>query len=364
MTFISYAQNFEDVMLWRALKHVSNGFYIDIGAAWPDEHSVTKAFYTRGWRGINVEPNRPLFEQLQVARPRDINLNLAVGNEEGYITFFLIKNTGLSTTIKETADQHIQAGHESELNQVELTTLAKIYEKFADDVTDVHFLKIDVEGMEKAVLEGNNWQRYRPWIIIVEATLPGTNIECHSDWESILLQSNYNFVYADGVNRFYLAQEHIGLSFVFQCPPNIFDRFILSKQQELMEKLQHTEGLLFEKNNNIQALLCSRSWRITAPCRWIKQTIIITFYKKLRQKAKSFLQYLASSILKRPKLKRLAIIIINYFPLVKHRLQTILLTGPRIAHRVNPIPFDINGPQLSPRAKKIYHELQRLIADK
>ena len=32
MSFISYAQNFEDVMLWRALKHISEGFYIDIGA--------------------------------------------------------------------------------------------------------------------------------------------------------------------------------------------------------------------------------------------------------------------------------------------------------------------------------------------
>jgi hypothetical protein len=33
MTFISYAQNYEDVMLWRALKDVSNGFWIDDGAA-------------------------------------------------------------------------------------------------------------------------------------------------------------------------------------------------------------------------------------------------------------------------------------------------------------------------------------------
>lgn len=57
MSFISYAQNYEDVMLWRALKHIANGFYIDVGAAWPDKHSVTKAFYDRGWRGINIEPN-------------------------------------------------------------------------------------------------------------------------------------------------------------------------------------------------------------------------------------------------------------------------------------------------------------------
>ncbi len=33
--FISHAQNFEDVILWRALKHVQNGFYIDVGAQDP-----------------------------------------------------------------------------------------------------------------------------------------------------------------------------------------------------------------------------------------------------------------------------------------------------------------------------------------
>ena len=57
MRFISYAQNYEDVMLWRALQHIENGFYIDVGAAWPDVDSVTKAFYDKGWRGINKSTN-------------------------------------------------------------------------------------------------------------------------------------------------------------------------------------------------------------------------------------------------------------------------------------------------------------------
>jgi hypothetical protein len=51
---VSYAQNFEDVMLWRAFKKVACGFYIDVDACDPTEHSVTKAFYARGWRGIKL----------------------------------------------------------------------------------------------------------------------------------------------------------------------------------------------------------------------------------------------------------------------------------------------------------------------
>ena len=42
--FISYAQHGEDVLLWRALSGVKNGFYIDVGAFHPINDSVTRAF--------------------------------------------------------------------------------------------------------------------------------------------------------------------------------------------------------------------------------------------------------------------------------------------------------------------------------
>src|SRR3989442_545474 len=74
MTFVSYAQNFEDVMLWRALRHVAHGFYIDVGAGHPDESSVTRAFYDRGWRGLNIEPSEHYFQRLAAARPLDTKL--------------------------------------------------------------------------------------------------------------------------------------------------------------------------------------------------------------------------------------------------------------------------------------------------
>src|SRR5262245_34491258 len=73
MAFVSYAQNLEDVMLWRALHHVDAGFYIDVGAWSPDVDSVTRAFSERGWRGINVEPSPHYFNQLVERRPADIN---------------------------------------------------------------------------------------------------------------------------------------------------------------------------------------------------------------------------------------------------------------------------------------------------
>lgn len=87
MTFISYAQNFEDVLINRVFKHKAKGFYIDVGALHPTIDSVTKAFYDIGWSGINIEPIKEYYELVQEERPRDINLNIALSNIEDKLEF-------------------------------------------------------------------------------------------------------------------------------------------------------------------------------------------------------------------------------------------------------------------------------------
>jgi hypothetical protein len=58
---------------------VGSGFYIDVGSQHPDIDSVTRAFYDRGWRGVNIEPVPAYIELLRAARPRDVNLGIALG---------------------------------------------------------------------------------------------------------------------------------------------------------------------------------------------------------------------------------------------------------------------------------------------
>ncbi|TFW02455.1 FkbM family methyltransferase, partial [Oxalobacteraceae bacterium OM1] len=160
MTFISYAQNFEDVMLWRALKHVDNGFYIDVGANHPEIDSVTLAFYERGWRGINVEPMQDCYRELRVRRPADVNLDCAVGSRNGEIVFYEVPGTGLSTTDAAIAQQHREAGMPVIERAVPVRMLADICREHAKG--PIHFLKIDVEGMESAVLSGMDFTAFRP----------------------------------------------------------------------------------------------------------------------------------------------------------------------------------------------------------
>ncbi len=224
MSFISYAQNNEDVMLYRALREVKEGFYIDVGAQDPVIDSVTKAFYERGWRGINIEPNEEYFSKLQDDRPHDINMLTAVGCELGAISFYEVVHTGLSTTNAVYARGHAEAGHEVHLRNVACTTLDKICTDCG--VETVHFLKIDVEGSERAVLEGFSFETVRPWIVVLEATEPNSTREVSAEWEHLLVGRRYRFVYFDGLNRFYIAAEHADLARHFSCPPNPFDQFV------------------------------------------------------------------------------------------------------------------------------------------
>lgn len=277
MTFISYAQNYEDVMLWRALKHIENGFYIDVGAAWPDKHSVTKAFYDRGWCGINVEPNPIHHASLINQRSRDINLQFAVGASSGVLTMNLVGDTGLSTLDSVIAGQHQHGGWGIVQQTVSVETLAKICSEHIPSGQEVHFLKVDVEGFEEQALRGHDWINFRPWIVLVEATLPMTQQESHGTWETILLEADYYFAYADGLNRFYVSHEQSTLAADLKYPPNVFDRFLLSDQYQAEVRSQQSEATVQIQAAHLDAIYRSKSWRITAPLRWIAKQVRLIF---------------------------------------------------------------------------------------
>lgn len=247
MSNISYAQNGEDIVLSRALANISKGFYIDVGAQDPTVDSVTRLFYEREWNGVNVEPVLHWHARLEKQRPRDINLCVAAGDHRGEIALFEVIGTGLSTTIGEVAARHLATGRQVVKRGVAMTTLDDIC--VTHGIEQVHFLKVDVEGAEASVLRGISFDRVKPWIILVEATQPNTQVPSHEGWESLLTGRGYQFVYADGLNRFYLANEQQQLRSSFAVPPNCFDDFITYREHlgreyasELESKLESLHG--------------------------------------------------------------------------------------------------------------------------
>ena len=224
--FVSYAQNFEDVILWRALKHVERGFYIDIGAQDPVIDSVSLGFYEKGWRGVHVEPVAQYAQKLRAARPDEQVIEAAIGRSQETIRLFEFPDTGLSTGSEAIAQRHMAQGFSTRSIDVACMPLSQLLDAQGD--RPIHWLKIDVEGMERDVIESWSPSPVRPWIVVVESTKPLSQEASYADWEPKLLALGYEFVYFDGLNRFYVSVGQPQLKAEFGPGPNLFDDFSVS----------------------------------------------------------------------------------------------------------------------------------------
>jgi FkbM family methyltransferase len=242
MRMISYAQNQEDVLLDRAFPRGVPGMYIDVGAFDPVVASVTKHFYDLGWRGINAEPAAGPFERLRAARDRDVNLNVGLSSAPGTLTLYESPaESGWSTFEAGQAAWHRDEGLDLTARSVAVRTLRDVCEEFVDGTVD--FVSVDVEGHEREVLEGGDWDRWRPRVVLVEATQPGTAIPAHDAWEPILLKADYAFVAFDGLNRYYVrGEEAAQLAPAFQSPANVLDDYVPYAHHKQVEDLRNALG--------------------------------------------------------------------------------------------------------------------------
>lgn len=232
---LSFAQNAEDVLLWRAFSSVppEDGFYIDVGANHPVVDSVTKHFYDAGWRGINIEPVTTHAEQLALERPRDVNLNVAAGASTGTLQFHrVVENDGLSTMDPQLAAGYEAGGMTLVTTEVPVRPLRDICAEHAPDT--IHFLKIDVEGHEAEVIDGADWVRWRPQVLVIEGTKPET-------WQHKLGEVGYERVLDDGINLVFVADEHPELREPLTRPVTVVDQYT---QYEWIRRVQPVQALL------------------------------------------------------------------------------------------------------------------------
>jgi len=207
MAYLSFTRNFEDVMITRALGAVAQGFYVDVGGY----------------------------------QPEDILVGAAVGDTVGEVTFNEFPwNDQAATIAPDIVAMHQREGREVNSYTVPLVTLNSLLEAHRPQ-GDIHLLSIDVEGAEKAALNGLDRSRFRPWLVVLESVLPNRPQANYAEWEHLLLSTGYTFVYFDAVNRFYLANEHLDLRTHFDHPPCVWDNFIdhrLVHAQQIAAKAQ------------------------------------------------------------------------------------------------------------------------------
>ena len=201
--FHTYAEYYEDLILYIILYDIKKGFYIDIGAYDPIKVSVTKAFYLRGWHGINIEPQLEQIKLFYKDRPKDINLQMGIGKEKGNTTFYL--DDQCSSFIKK------YANNSENITSIKIDNMSNICKKYVPKGTEIDFCKIDVEGGEKDVLLGYDFINYRPKVFCIESTIPRSMIPNHKEWEKIIIDNNYTYVYERGVNRYYIDNNYSNL---------------------------------------------------------------------------------------------------------------------------------------------------------
>jgi FkbM family methyltransferase len=220
---LSYAQNLEDYHLDLVFGDRPTGTYVDVGGGHPVADNVSFWFYLKGWRGLVVEPQQSLAAIYAGVRPRDHTVSCLAGRADGEAEFHIIdKLHGFSTMVREHAAGAGQFG-------ASYTTARKIVRTLTGlcaeaQLTDVDFLKIDVEGAEAEVIAGMDFVRWRPRVVVVEAVQPGSMAEAWGAWEPALIAAGYRFAFFDRLNRFYVADEAAELASRFPPEPAAWDR--------------------------------------------------------------------------------------------------------------------------------------------
>ena len=192
----AYSQFGEDLVIDAALEFPDTGFYVDIGANDPVKLNNTKRFHKRGWHGINVEPNPSLCSLIQEDRPADANLNVGVGAADGTLDFYRMDPDTHSSFDRTIVDEYVLMPGVTvvEATKVKVTTLASIFRKHVPEDQVIDFMSLDIEGGELAALGGNDWETWRPRLIMLEINLRGDKLV--DFMESV----DYDYVWSNGCN--------------------------------------------------------------------------------------------------------------------------------------------------------------------
>lgn len=169
-----------DLKLLAYLPH-KKGFYIEVGANNGYQYSNTYYFAKlRQWTGILIEPIPEIYEECVQERPESIVLNCALVSDNYPHATVTMKYanmmslaSGLTPKNQQEEDDYIIQGmvwetkhHSTYQIEVPCRTLTSILDEYK--IANIDLLSLDVEYAELAVLQGLNFNKYRPQFILIE----------------------------------------------------------------------------------------------------------------------------------------------------------------------------------------------------
>ena len=182
-----YSQEGEDILLNRIFENKASGLFVDVGAHHPKRFSNTFLLYKQGWHGINIDPLPGSMKIFKKIRPRDTNLEIAVSEKEQELTYYMFNEPALNGFSKTISMQHQNEHYKiKKMIKVPSLPLSKILTNHLPKRQIIDVLNVDVEGLDLEVLRSNDWQNYRPKIILVEIL--------HSSLNAINSEPIYKFL--------------------------------------------------------------------------------------------------------------------------------------------------------------------------
>lgn len=193
----AYSQEGEDMILRRIFNDKKSGFFVDVGAFHPSRFSNTFYFYKQGWRGINIDAMPDSMDKFNKQRSRDINIEVPIASKKQILKYYAFNEPALNTFSGELAKERDGKDGYRVLfeKDIETFTLIEVLDKYMPkDVKEIDFFSIDVESLDYDVLISNDWNKYKPKIILIEDLKFDINNLSKSDIVSFLSDKDYKFL--------------------------------------------------------------------------------------------------------------------------------------------------------------------------
>lgn len=269
-----FSESGEDIILQRVFKNKVNGFYVDIGAFRPVKYSNTYLLHRFfGWRGINVDASSEAIALFNKERPNDINIKAAVGPEGAERDFWVFNEPATNTLSEENKERQLLEGKKIRRKEKMVTrTLVNILDEYLPENQEIDFLNIDVEGLDFEVLKTNDWEKYRPKVVLIEDYTIKTSGLNNSNIYQYMKNKGYYFFSQAFDTTIYIEKEfskewektentsfdHFEKSWMES--PELYQRanYLMQAHPEwnnIIEKIDHLNRQLINEKQNNDALI-------------------------------------------------------------------------------------------------------------
>lgn len=201
---LSYSQAGEDLILDCIFNRTTKGVYIDVGANHPTRASNTYFFYKTGWSGINIDALPEAINSFEQHRKRDVNIQCGVSDVENIMEFYSFKSSSYNTFRKELDSEIKKVTELLNVKEIPVKKLSSIL--LQQNVKDIDFMSVDVEGLDLNVLKSNDWVKFHPKVVLVEDFNHGIEI-MNSPIYQYMIELGYIYFCQTCTNVFYIDKD-------------------------------------------------------------------------------------------------------------------------------------------------------------